>query len=572
MTIPVTLYVSSTALLNISPGALSYTFTTGGAAQTQTMTLSTTDGSVQNWSLSQVGASGPCSTSNPLPFGYMTATPNGTTSSNANAYVTFSTIGLSPGVYNACLQVYSSGIQTPGPTTQFVPVLVTVTGGTLSASPSSLSFSQVAGGSAPAAQNVAISSTPNSVNFTVVANANGLSWLTVSPTTGTTPGTLTVSVNGSALNPGTYSGTITVSAPGASNSPQTINVTLAVSSAPSISVSPSSLGFSYQITGTAAPSQTFTVSSSGTAVTAAAAVTTGSNWLSVTPASGTTPATFSVSVSTTGLAAGSYNGVIQVTAQGASNSPQSVSVTLTVTAPPAGNLTKIVNAADFIAGPIAPGEIITLGGTNIGPPTSASFTLTSSNTVPTTLGNTQVLFDGLAAPLLYVSSGQVNAIVPYEIAGRVTTSVQVSYNGVLSNALPTNVQPTAPGIFTASSSGTGQGSILNQNNTVNGPSNAAAKGSVVQIFGTGEGQTTPANTTGTVNSTSFAHWTLQTVVSATVGGIPAAVNFAGEAPGLVAGVAQFNVVIPPNAPSGALQILVTLGSGTSQAGATVSVQ
>ena len=446
-------------------------------------------------------------------------------------------------------------------------------GGQLIVSPTSLTFSlsSTPSGAPLPAQNLSIASSATNVNFSAVVSTSGPNWLAVSPLSGTTPAMLSVSANGAGLTAGTYNGTIAVTAPGASDSPQNIPVTLTISSAPAISVSPSSLGFNDQITGTAPPNQTFTVLSSGTPLTAAAAVTSGFNWLSVTPASGTTPATFSVSAGTSGLAAGSYSGVIQITAQGVSNSPQNVSVTLTVTPPPAGSLTKIVNAADFLSGALAPGEIVTLAGTNIGLPTSASFASTPSGTVPTTLGNTQVLFDGLPAPLLYVSSGQVNAIVPYEVAGRASTSVQVSYNGILSNALVYQVQATAPGVFTASSSGTGQGAILNQDFTANGPSNPAAKGSVVQIFGTGEGQTSPANVTGSVNGSSILRFALQQV-TAMVGGLPAVVQFAGEAPGLLAGIFQVNVVIPTDAPPGAASLVVTVGQNSTQPGVTVSVQ
>jgi uncharacterized protein (TIGR03437 family) len=235
------------------------------------------------------------------------------------------------------------------------------------------------------------------------------------------------------------------------------------------------------------------------------------------------------------------------------------------------NLTAIVNATDYAGGSVAPGEIITLFGTGIGPPTLVSLTLSPPGTVPTNAGGAQVLFDGGYAPILYASSTQVGAIVPYEIAAEASTSVRVSYNGGLSNAIAMPVSGSAPGVFTANASGTGQGSILNQDYSVNGPSNPAAKGSVVQIFGTGEGQTSPPSQTGSFNSTSVLHYALQTV-TASVGGLPAVVEFAGEAPGLVAGVFQVNVVIPANAPSGADPLVIMIGPSSTQTGVTVSVQ
>jgi uncharacterized protein (TIGR03437 family) len=247
-----------------------------------------------------------------------------------------------------------------------------------------------------------------------------------------------------------------------------------------------------------------------------------------------------------------------------------VNVTLTVMNSAGGNLDKILNAASYMVAGISPGEILYLGGTNIGPMAPASFSLTSSNTVPTTVGETQVLFDGQPGPVLYASSGQVNAIVPYEVAGKSSASIQVSYKGVLSNAVVVQVVASAPGIFTVNSSGSGQGAILDQNYRVNMPSNPAARGSIVQIFGTGEGQTIPPGVTGSVNSN--LRTLQQQPVTAMVGGVAAMVQYAGPAPGLIAGVFQVNVTIPPAAPSGSVPLVITFGTSGTQAGVTVSVQ
>jgi uncharacterized protein (TIGR03437 family) len=574
VTIPVTLNVSTTTLINVAPGALAYTFTTGGTTfSAQSLGLAATDSSAVNVTLAQqpVGVA-PCNNSTPLPNpgSSLLFSPTAQTPNNVPVYV--SATGLLAGVYNACIMVSAPSIVTPGPVNQYVPVVVTVTNGAaLSANPASLTFTQVANGPVPATQTVAVSTSVSSLGFSVQTTSGGLNWLTVTQSSNTTPASLSVNVNGASLSPGTYNGTIAIAAAGASNSPLNIPVTLTVAAQPTLSVTPTSLQFSYQLTGTAPAAQSFTAASNGASVTVSASVTSGT-WLSVSPASGATPASFSASVNPAGLAVGSYTGTIAVKASDAANSPN-VTVTLTVTAPPPGALTAIENAASYASGAIAPGEIITLFGTNIGPATPAYLTLTSSNAVATNIGNTQVLFDGLAAPMIYASSNQISAIVPYEIAGRLSTNVAVSFDGVSSNVLTMQVTASAPAIFSLNQAGNGQGAILDQNYTLNGsasPAVPAAKGSVVQVFATGEGQTNPPGVTGSITGT-VLHQPLL-AVSATVAGIPATIQYAGSAPDLVAGVLQVNVVIPPNAPSGNDPLVITVGTTSTQSGITVAVQ
>jgi uncharacterized protein (TIGR03437 family) len=133
-----------------------------------------------------------------------------------------------------------------------------------------------------------------------------------------------------------------------------------------------------------------------------------------------------------------------------------------------------------------------------------------------------------------------------------------------------NVQSSAPGIFTATGTGTGQGSILNQNSIPNSAGNPAAVGSIVQIYMTGEGVTSPPGTTGAITANATTLPVLPIAVK--IGGQPATIVFAGEAPGLVAGVLQVNVMVPPGVSSGANQVSVTIGNNTSQANLTVAVQ
>ena len=132
----------------------------------------------------------------------------------------------------------------------------------------------------------------------------------------------------------------------------------------------------------------------------------------------------------------------------------------------------------------------------------------------------------------------------------------------------------APAIFTQNMSGTGPGAILNQDYSLNGPGQAATKGSIVQVFMTGEGLTTPTHVTGRVNNvTSASQLPVPLLpVSALVGGLPALVTWASEAPGDVSGVMQVNVQIPATAASGAQSITISVGTYSTQGGVTVAVQ
>ena len=518
-------------------------------------------------------------------FGWLLVTSS-TNTTNGSFNVSVDGSKLSTGTYTGKVVVFS---EFAAGSPAVIPVTYTVTPGIISAPTTTLTFTQVRGGSAPTTQNVAVSGTPVALNFTTtVSTTDGNAWLTATPQTGTTPATLQVGVNATvagALAAGPYSGTVTITSAGASGSPISIPVSLTVVAAQTFTASPTSLSFSYTVGLTVPQAQSFQLTSGGAApftVTTPSSAT----WLQVSPTSGTTPATLSVSINTQGLTTtNNYTATIAI------NSPYSpgaaaasVTVNLAVTAINA-KLLAITNAASYATGSVSPGENIVLFGTSIGPPTLTYGTLNATNTLlNTSAGNTRVLFDSVPAPVVYASDQQTSVMVPYEVAGRTTTSIVVEYQGVQSAALSYNVAVAVPGIYTQNFQGTGPGAILNQDGvTGNGPGTAAAKGSVVSVYMTGEGQTTPGGVNGAIAPVNVpVPWKQPPLkATATVGSspaLPAVVQYYGSAPGLVSGVMQVNVQIPATAPTGALPIVITLTdpatgfSYSTQGQVTVSVQ
>ncbi len=234
-------------------------------------------------------------------------------------------------------------------------------------------------------------------------------------------------------------------------------------------------------------------------------------------------------------------------------------------------IAAVQNAASGVAGTVSPGLWVSIFGSSLGPVTGVPFvTPPTGETVATILGGTQVLFDGTAVPLLYVSDAQVNALVPFELQGKTSTVMQVVSNGELSASVTLPVVASTPGLFTSNGSGKGEGAILNQDSSVNSTSNPAAQGSVIVLYGTGGGQTNPSSIDGGFNPLN-ADGTLLLPVTVTIGGKTATVNYSGPAPGLVDGVMQINAVLPTDIGSGAIQVIVQVGTASSQT-ITVAVQ
>jgi uncharacterized protein (TIGR03437 family) len=382
------------------------------------------------------------------------------------------------------------------------------------------------------------------------------------------------------LLPVDYSGSITPALDGYTFSPSSrsyLTITSDIGSqdytanvvGATIQVSPASLSFTYRVGDPSPTNQQVTVtSSSGGLGFNVTSTSSGGNWLVAVPKAAVTPATISVGVMPQGLASGTYSGTVSIVGLGAVNSPVLVPVNITVVPQPISNSAPvitaegIVNAASFGGGSLAPGEIVTIFGQRLGPPSIATLTLTSAGKVSTSLSGVRVLFDGIPAPLIYVTSGQCSAVVPYEVAGKTQTSVQLEYQGIQSPAVSVGITDAAPGVFTSDASGSGQAAALNQDGSINSRSNPASKGSVITLFVTGEGQTSPAGEDGLVVSAASLRYPLDQV-TAYIAGIQAQVAYAGSAPGLIAGVMQVNVVVPTSILAGSSIVQVVVGQHVS---------
>ena len=240
-------------------------------------------------------------------------------------------------------------------------------------------------------------------------------------------------------------------------------------------------------------------------------------------------------------------------------------------APPLFLNTEVAQAASYATGAVAPGEIITIFGSGMGPNTLAQLQLNASGLVGTALAGTRVLFDGVPAPVIFTVNKQLSVVVPYSVAAKPSVQVTVEYLGIASTPVTMPVASSAPGIFTANASGSGPGAILNQDGfTLNSAANPAPKGSIVTLFCTGEGQTSPAGVDGQLAVVPLPKPLLPVTVD--IGGAAAEVTYYGAAPTLVSGVLQVNVRIPASALSGSASVVLHVGTASSRPDVTLAIQ
>jgi uncharacterized protein (TIGR03437 family) len=274
-------------------------------------------------------------------------------------------------------------------------------------------------------------------------------------------------------------------------------------------------------------------------------------WLNLSQESGKGPAQVTVTASAFSFSDGVFTATLLI--QSANTSPQFVAmpVTLVAGASTTTVITGVQNAASFKPA-FAPGMLMSVYGTRLANSTKSATTMP----LPYTLDGVWATVNGVYAPLWFISPGQINVQIPYETASG-NAVLAVSNNGQV--AMYTfSVTPTAPGIFNSSGTLT--------------PMPAAARGSAVAMYITGDGELGPQQANGIPpdGDTPIAQLPKPLAsVKVTVGGVPAAVSFAGN-PWLV-GVTQVNFTVPGNVPPGPQPVIVTVG-GVDSAPEMLTIQ
>ncbi len=499
MVIPVALTVTASPSAKTTVGYMIFTQPGGILTQTETVrsdivpgafTVSVLTGGDGNW---------------------LTATP-GSGTSPAAVTVTANPAGLAPGTYSGHVVIQGSG------NAQIIETLLFVYSGLrLQTDDIYLRF----GGSGTQVVSVrpdcqvsgCRATLPTSVPFTASQTTNSIdSWLSV--TTGSDR--IIVRTFAEGLKPGNYTGSVTVRSPDLPG-PMEIPVVLTVPDvrAPALQASPASVHLSGVPGGVGSGS--YVCVSSGftpTSYTARALTKDGGDWLRVDLLKAlTNTCGLTVSADPSELQTGLYTGEVIVNATGQTLSVP-VALRVVEASPTSPVIGAVVNAASMRTGSVSAGEIVTIFGSGLG---------------------SNVLLDGVSAQLLYVSDQQINAVIPPATQGHTAIKLNV---GSASWTVP--VTSAAPGVFR----------VLNQDNTLNSASNPAARGSVIQIFGTG------------FNS---EHTTV------TLGGKPAQTLFAGQAPGAVAGLFQINVTLPVHVSFGdAVPLLIQASSVTTEVSVAIA--
>jgi uncharacterized protein (TIGR03437 family) len=220
-------------------------------------------------------------------------------------------------------------------------------------------------------------------------------------------------------------------------------------------------------------------------------------------------------------------------------------------------LEGVLNGASLLAGPVAPGEAVTLIGSGIGPAEPAASAPGASQT---DLRGARVSFNGVPAVLLYAAADQINAVAPEAISGSAYAILSVQF-GNRRAQLEVPVVEASPALFTIDSSGSGQGVILNQDSSVNSRDHPASRDSLISLFASGAGIMKTLQTD--------ALPTPELPVSAQIGGVDAPVL---RAVAVNAGVIQITCRVPSVDPGHAISVAIQFGSARSPAGVTIAIE
>lgn len=325
-TCAVTLHVSASPQIGLSPTSLSWTGPEGGPdPASQTVTVTNTGSGSLSWTASSDAP-------------WLSASPEtGTLSAGASQPVTLSvtTAGQSSGTLTGHWTVQSAQASnspqtvTASLTISPVPVIGVV--------PASLTFDAPEGGANPSPATLTLSDLGSGV-LAWSASSDAPSWLAVSPGSGSIPTSgsqsLTVTVTTTGLTEGTYLAAIHITGTGASNSPLVVPVTLNINAQPKIGTNPKTLSFTVSVDNATSQPAAISITNTGSG-TLSWGATSGAGWLGVSPPKGSLLPLASepmlLSAAAGGLAPGHYTTTVTVSDPSASNSPQILAVDLTVT-------------------------------------------------------------------------------------------------------------------------------------------------------------------------------------------------------------------------------------------------
>jgi uncharacterized protein (TIGR03437 family) len=377
-----------------------------------------------------------------------------------------------------------------------------------------------------------------------------------------------------AFLPSSYSGLVSLAVSNSAGE-DAINIVVAPAALPSaISISPAQLRFSYTAGGGAPAAQTVTLANSGGSTLTWSAASS-SSWLTVSPSSGVGSGELTIGINTTGLIPVTYTGAITIIAAGAANSPQTISVTLIVTAPAPSTSPIITLVANAEGGEsvIAPNTWVAITGSNLAPTGDTRIWQTAdfvNSQLPTALDGVSVTMNGEKAYVYYISGTQVNALTPPDLtAGSV--QVQVTNGAVSSPSFTAQAQQVSPSLFVFDT----QGHIVAQHlpsyadigptALYPGLTTPAHPGEEIVLYGNGFGSTTVPVVAGSETQSG----TLAGTVQVQVGGANAQLIYAGLAgPGMY----QFNITLPASLPNGDVPITVLYNGHATQAGTVITIQ
>ena len=576
ITVPVTFYIAAGSSLTLSPSGVRLAMPAGGvAAEPDTSFLVDVTGGAS-------ATSAVAFTAAVLPGApwLNLATTSGSSTGNTPGVVNFSinpaaAAALTPQAYYGTIRV--TAVNSP----QDFEVVLNVTAAnapqTPNPTPAGLIF--IFSGTTPPAQvdQVYASSAAPVPYQASAATTSGGSWLSVSPATGTTsassPAQTNVSVNPAGLSPGVYHGTVSYSL--AAAAVPTVNVTLLVEAGASSSQRPGQFGPEATTSCTPTqiiPTQTGLVNDFATPTSwptpleiqlsndCGSAVTNGQ--VVATFSNGDPPLALSAENSTSGLYSGTWTPRITgpqvtvtatATAQGFPAATARISGAVAPNVAPTLNVNGTLNAFAIAAEPgvpIAPGSIVQIYGSGLAGQTVAATALP----LMTNLGGTSVIIGGIAAPLYFVSAGQVNAQVPFELTPGQPYQLIVSANGALTTPQTIQLAAVTPGIA-AYASGYAIAQHVADSSLITDAS-PAKPGEYVVIYLTGMGPTTVPVASGAVSPTSPLAYTSDAPAVTLNSEAVSNILFSGLTPTL-AGLYQIDLQVPGDATNGDLTLVVT---------------